>query len=313
MDRYTTIAEQVRLAGRTEPRGTNPQTTIGPLAGFLIGLVATGSGSLLIAGWLGYIEFTTEGEPPPEWVMPMMGAMFIAVGLWLWGLGFAAWRAARARAARERTFMGQRARIDHDWDPKGDSTARAAPALRQLWIAVVLTLFMVPFHMVFFQDDAPTWAKVVVVVFDLVVLLVWQNAFLAFSHALKFGVARLEFPRFPIKSDQPIELRWWPPAGITQVEGGRFTLRCIHEWWERSDSGKRNDRRLVHEAVWQGCWTIEHPRTLAPGQPVALRFEPPADLPPTALSVANPTFWELEVTIQVPGLDYQAFHLVPVY
>jgi hypothetical protein len=313
MDRYATIAEQVRLTGRTEARGAHPATSLGPLAGFLFGLAAAGAGGLLIAGWLGVIQLESEGEPPPEWVLPAMGAMFIAVGLWLWGLGFAAWRQARAHAAREREFMGQRSRIDHDWDPKGDSPSRAAPALRQLWLAVVLTLFMAPFHMVFWQDGAPTWVKVVVAVLDLVVVVVWQSTITAFGHALKFGAARLEFRRFPYDPEQPIELNWWPPAGITQVDGGTFTLRCIHESWEEHGSGKNRTRRLVHEAVWQGSWTIEHPRTLAPGQPVVLRFEPPRGLPPTALSVARPTFWELEVTIQVPGLDYQAHHLVPVY
>ena len=75
--------------------------------------------------------------------------------------------------------MGQRARIDHAWDPKGDSASRAAPALRQIWIAAFLTLFMAPFHMVFWQAGAPTWVKVIVVVFDLVVVLLWNSAFIA--------------------------------------------------------------------------------------------------------------------------------------
>jgi hypothetical protein len=311
MDRFEAKLDQQRLPGRTEARGTGAR--MGPLLAFLFGLVAAGAGGLLVAGWLGYVELESEGQPPPEWVMPAMGVMFITVGLWVWGLGFDAWRAARAREARARTFMGQRVRIDHDWDPKGDSPPRYAPVAKGFLFAAFLTLFLAPFNMVFVQSGVPIWVQILVGVFDLAGVAVWFGAFGRLGHALKFGVARLEYLRFPYPAGEPIELRWWPPPGVREVERGRFVLRRINEWWEETGSGKSRSRHLVHEASWQGTWHLEHARTLPPGQPVVLRFEPPADAGSTLLDSATPSFWELEVVLEVPGLDYHACHLVPVY
>jgi hypothetical protein len=40
---------------------------------------------------------------------------------------------------------------------------------------------------------------------------------------------------------------------------------------------------------------------------------PPSDAQPTHLSTAKPTFWELEVKLDLPGLDFNETYLVPVY
>jgi hypothetical protein len=142
---------------------------------------------------------------------------------------------------------------------------------------------------------------------------VWWEALRRVLHALKFGSARLEYRRFPYRVGEPVELRWQVPAAIAQAQAGRFTLRCIAEWFEEVNSGRQRTRKLVHEARWQACWAFAGERALDSGLPLQLRFEPPAGLPASALSAAQPFFWELEVELEVPGLDYRAAYLVPVY
>jgi hypothetical protein len=44
-----------------------------------------------------------------------------------------------------------------------------------------------------------------------------------------------------------------------------------------------------------------------------LRFEPPADGMSTQLSADKPVFWEFEVELDLPGLDFKETYLVPVY
>jgi hypothetical protein len=46
---------------------------------------------------------------------------------------------------------------------------------------------------------------------------------------------------------------------------------------------------------------------------VELRYELPADAQPTQLSADTPIFWELEVKLDLPGLDFQEIYLVPIY
>ena len=46
---------------------------------------------------------------------------------------------------------------------------------------------------------------------------------------------------------------------------------------------------------------------------VELRFEPDANALPTKLHADRPVFWELEVKLDLPGLDFEETYLVPVY
>lgn len=311
MDRLTINPTSERLSGRVEPRGT--ASGLGILGGTLFGGVFAAAGGFMLAAGTGLVPITMKSADAPRWVLPLMGVVFTLVGLFIMGLAWRQWRAERGREARRIAFPGQPARADHDWDPKGDSPSRAMPVVKRFAVAAFITLFLAPFNLVFAQADAPWFVKGLVGLFDLVALALWLEALRSVVHALKFGTARLEYRRFPYKVGEPVELNWWPPAGVSQVDGGSFTLRCIFEWWEESGSGKSRKRVLVHEARWQGTWKFERARTLAPGQPVVLRFEPPGTAPRTALASPSPTFWELEVALEVPGLDYKARHLVPVY
>jgi hypothetical protein len=133
------------------------------------------------------------------------------------------------------------------------------------------------------------------------------------ARAIKFGGSRIEFAHFPYRLPEPIVIRWEQPKGIARVNKGAFTLRCVEEWFEREGDGSNNSRRLAHEEIWSGTWHLEQPRPFELGKWMELRFELPADAPSTQLSAERPVFWEFEVKLDLPGLDFEETYLVPIY
>ena len=82
---------------------------------------------------------------------------------------------------------------------------------------------------------------------------------------------------------------------------------------ERSGSGKNQTVTLVHEEIWSAKWILDQPRNLQLKEDVELRYELPADALPTQLNADKPRFWELEVKLDLPGLDFSETYLVPFY
>jgi hypothetical protein len=144
-------------------------------------------------------------------------------------------------------------------------------------------------------------------------LAVWWQACLLLGRAIKFGGSLVEFAEFPFQLDRPIILRWQPATGIVQVNKGTFTLRCVEEWFETQGHGKNRSTRMVHEQIWSGTWFLDGEHAFQRSDYVELRFEPGAGVLPTNLHAERPVFWELEVKLDLPGLDFQESYLVPVY
>jgi hypothetical protein len=69
----------------------------------------------------------------------------------------------------------------------------------------------------------------------------------------------------------------------------------------------------VHEQLWGATWFLDREYSFQPHENLELRFEPGADAPPTRLHADRPVFWELEVKLDFPRLDFAETYLVPVY
>jgi hypothetical protein len=73
------------------------------------------------------------------------------------------------------------------------------------------------------------------------------------------------------------------------------------------------DELLNHEEIWSAKWLLDHPRKLPVKEAVELVYGLPPGALPTRLSADRPVFWELEVNLEVPGLDFRQTYLVPIY
>lgn len=311
-DRYADSSRQRnRLTGRTERRGVKTGlSTIGALA---FGGVFVLAGAAIMLVGLKVIPVDPKGVHAPYWVLTMFGAVFALAGLMVWGMARTQFVSARRQREALRQHPDEPALIDYGWNPNGFIPSQWSQAAKTVGGAIFLTLFLSMFNWWAFFGKGPLMVKVIVSIFDLLAFFAWWQAFLKIGHAAKFGGSRLEFTQFPYRLGQSLRLRWLPASGISQVNQGTFTLRCVEEWFERRGHGKNSSTTLVHEEIWSGTWFLDQVRSFPRLEEMELCCELPADAPATQLSADKPIFWELEVKLDLPGLDFSETYLVPVY
>jgi hypothetical protein len=312
MDRYeTSDGQRKRLAGRTERRGA--QTGFPTWGAFAFGAVFVVVGTLIILVGTKIISVDPKGVHAPYWMLTVFGAVFAFAGLMVWSMAWRQYKTNRRRAEMMRRHPDEVSLADYDWNPDGFALPRWRRALQAVAGTAFLAMFLSMFNYWAFWADGPWMVKAVVILFDLILLAVGWQAGLLVGRAFKFGGSRIEFAEFPYRLPQPVVIRWQPANGIVQANRGEFTLRCVEEWYESHGSGKNRSTQLVHEEIWRATWFLDQPRTFQRWEPVELRFEPTTDVPPTRLSADRPVFWELDVKLDLPGLDFEEKYLVPVY
>jgi len=300
-----------RLSDNVRPRGH--ATGFSSPGGFVFGGVFVGIGVFLVLFGLRIVEPGGRLNVP-HWVLIPVGAVFAGAGLFTW---VKIWRQRQADHRHEQIRLwhpDEPALADYPWDPAGQRSRLREHAVRATLITGFFLLFLTPANYIaFFTKDAPWPMQAIIGLFDLVTLYLFYDAALRWGRACKFGQAFLRFDRFPFSTREPVKLVWIAPAGCAGEATGRFTLRSVREWYETTGGGKSRNTRLVHEQQWSGSWMIATPARITPGEVCELVFELPADAPSTALHAERPFFWELEVALSLPGLDFTETYLVPVY
>ena len=310
---YTVSNEPTRLSGQLYPRGK--QTGLTPGAGFLVGLIFLAAGTMIALVGLKVIHVDPKTVHVPYSVLTCIGAVFYAAGVWLWFMGYSQYKENCRRAAVQTQGSTAVAMADYPWAKTGTKDRRWDKASTQLVAVVFFTLFLSVFNWVaFFASRTPIFAKLIVAVFDVVLVYVWIQCFLAWGRAMKFGASRVEFASFPFHMGEPVVLRWITPTGINRADSGVFQLRCVQQWYEAR--GSRNNRlsQLIQEVVWSGTYALSKPEQFPPGKSVELRFGTPENMPATNFSKGpKVVFWELQINLKEPGLDFTESYLVPVY
>jgi hypothetical protein len=212
-----------------------------------------------------------------------------------------------------RRYPNEPALADYRWHPDGFEVSEWPGAAKAVAFAIGLTIFLSMFNWWAFCEGGPWMLKGFVILFDCITVMMWWQASRQVGSALKFGHSRIGFTRFPYRLREPVIIRWQPAGGVNQVRRGTFTLRCVEEWMELSESGKRRSVTLVQEELWSASWVLEQPRNLQLKDAVELHYELPAEALPTQLTADRPVFWELEVRLDLPGLDFKQTYLVPIY
>lgn len=130
----------------------------------------------------------------------------------------------------------------------------------------------------------------------------------------RFGSARLRLSRFPFYLGEPMQARFRAGRPLPADGPLRVTLRCVEETYEMSrgsDGATHSTDTSV--ARHEETRTVEPKELEAGGREFDVRFVPPAGAPPTKLTISLPTYWELVVRVERPGMDYAAVFLLPLY
>jgi hypothetical protein len=278
------------------------------------GLSSVAFGSLFAAvgitvGLLAWNGVFTASRGMPPWIGPLIGGMFAIAGFSFVAHGIAGVRVQR-RVQRLRSTHTREPWIwDHPWNELGSRDDSGRRIGRAIWFTAFLGLFMVPFNWAgFFSPERSLPITIAAVLMDCgVIASVWWVVYLIGRRA-KYGVSMLRFRRFPFRSGGEVELHLARPRGLAGVERPKAVLRCVQERYEKPRTGKSRARVVVAYEVWSTTRTAQFQR----GEFV-WRFDIPEGLPGTALSERPPRYWELELKVEVPGVDYGGTFLVPVY
>lgn len=303
--------ERRRLSGLLQSRGS--RTGLPAWANLVFGgLVAVvGVGFMLIGTRSVFINASRTHTP--NWMLTAAGVSFALFGLMACGMASGQFMANRRRLQAARQHPEEPALQDYAWHPGGFELSPWTGVVKVVALAAGTTVFLSMFNWWAFAMSRDWMLRAIVMVLDGVGLVLWWQAAMKLGRALKFGQSRVGYTRFPYRLGEPVILRWRPGSGIARVRKGSFSLRCVEEWLEWSGSGKQRTRKLVQEELWNGTWVLAQPRTLQVTDSVELQYELPADARPTCLCGERPVFWELEVKLDLSGLDFIGTYLVPIY
>jgi hypothetical protein len=242
-------------------------------------------------------------------LMALAGASFLVPGLR--GMGEES-RRRRVLAARpDEPWLA-----DHAWRRDGAVDESAADAARWFWAAAFLAAFVALLASLVLASGAPgafrTGATVVLGILALSVpAAVGRGAYLAARRA-RHGRAELRFRRFPFFLGEALEVELVRPPGGPALGRIAATLRCVQETYVHRPAGGRGQPMLDLDV-------LHEQRAEAEGGPggrlrLPLRFQLPDD-PRLSTSLAEnpPRYWEVAVTSAIPGVDFGATFLVPVY
>lgn len=299
-----TAAEQV---GKT--------TGLGWVGGFLFGLLFVAVGVAIALVGVQVIPVDPGSVHAPYWVLTCFGGIFAGGGLLVWGTVLQSQRLKRRRRAEADRHPGSEVFADYPWDPLGVRKSPWPAAVKAIATSLFLAFFLIPFNWwAWFSAEGVAMVRGIVVLFDLLLLLSCYEALRRLLAALKYGPSGLEYATFPARTGGRVELRWLPPSGLEGATRVRFVLRGVEEWQEVHGAGKNRSVQLIHEQLWAATRTSEGPVVCRSGFPVELAFEVPASAPGSRLSAAGKiVFWELAVSAEAPGVDFQESYLVPVY
>ena len=178
-----------------------------------------------------------------------------------------------------------------------------------------MAALLAPFNYFAFYEppaDMPTWAKLLVGFFDLILVLVVVGIVTTLVQQAKYGRARLAFRSFPFFLGDTLSARLGSSRPIGQFKKLTLTLRCIEERTETSHSAGKTTIRTVCDHLWSDEVTLEG-GAVREGNEVPVSFDLPSGDYGTRLAEAPARYWELAVVADTPGLDFTAKFLVPVY
>ena len=291
--RNTSGRSQIALSGR-------PAIAFGTL------FILAGSGVVALAFLAG-----PERMHAPRGVIAMTGVIFVLAGLFVAANGIADLARKRAVAQRVAATPDEPWWWDYEWRREGVGNDTNREIVKAFGFAAFLELFLAPFHWIGFVGNGGPWIFAAsALLFDCVAIGLVVRGIRLMLMRRRYGPSWLRFVSFPYHTGERMEASLDGFGGLAALPTLNATLRCVQERYETRGTGDNRSTRVVCYALWSTSATI--PRSRKGTFDIA--FDLPADAPGSALSERPARFWELALdTGDVPGVDYSASFLVPVY
>lgn len=274
-----------------------------------IGLGAVFAAAGVVVGVLALQGQLNASPGVPLLLGPLMGGLFALAGMSFIVHGIAGVRVQqRVRRLRE-THEREPWVWDHPWNESGSHDEAGHRIARAIWATGLLGLFTVPFTWIgFFSPERPVLFTIVAAAMNMAAIGCACWVVYLIRRRAKYGTSTLRFRRFPFRIGDEVELHLARPASLNGVAAPEATLRCVQERYETRRSGRNTQQVVVAYDVWSATARAELKR----GEYI-WRFDVPDTVPGTALSERPPRYWEMELKIAMPGVDYAGTFLVPVY
>lgn len=299
---------------RHELRGhpSRSTTTIHGWASVAFGLPFVVVGVVILARTLRATALPAGTVDAPSWIGRIIGGLFAAAGVWLVANGARDLRRRARLRVLVRRYPDQPWMWDYAWDRLGGRDGTPAVALRSAIGALFIGLFLVPFNWLALTVHDMRWLlRGIVALLDAgAVAMVGYAVYLVLRLA-RYGVSHLQFGAFPMRPGDTATLTLLRGSGAIPLHPLRATLRCVQERYEVRGSGRNRQNVVVCYALYEATRTTTPPADA--GAPASLAFDVPGDAPGTALGELPPRYWELELRSEMPGIDYGATFLVPIY
>ena len=262
----------------------------------------------------GLIPHDPEKLNAPLWSLGVFGTVFGAGGLMVWTMAFRRLQLKGKLKAMQVLYPGDPAMEDYPWDRTGFSPPRWAPVRNAAFGLGFMVIFLSFFNWwAFASGDGPMLVKISVGFFDVLLIGgVFHTIYIALQ-ALKFGETRLLYEQFPYGADEVVELKIQVPPVLREARSAKLSLRGIREFYEVTGSGKNRSKRLVHEAHFEGTQELTKKDLGQWSNQISTFWALPADLRETDLTSSEPFYWELELALDLPGIDLAQRYLLPVY
>jgi hypothetical protein len=291
-------------------------TTVFRGTALVLGLfvLALGAFIALVAGDV--VHVPDASFHAPRLVVGLIGAGTFGVAGVVFVLRGARGIARARRGDRERLLAPEAPwRWDRAWGRGGEDAPHWSRARRAVYGSAWFCAFLAAGIAVAFTTGAPTPVRAGVLVMSAIGLVpLWRAARCA-AEAARYGRTFVRWNPFPAFVGERITVSF----GVTRAEPAfsrmTFRLRCIEERVVETSSGRGSaDAKIVAFALHEVTRTLDAEGDMPrPHVEAVLPFEIPPGLPGTDLSGDLPTYWELDVLGEAPGVDYRMQFLLPVY
>ena len=289
-------------------------TTVHGRFALLLGLPFVAMGVFIPLVAFGVISAKSSSRAP-EWVGAAAGSIFGVAGLWLVIHGLRGVFRQRWTARMRLRYGSDPWRSDYKWDERGARDMQQRGIGQMLFGVFFMVLFVAPFNYVAYKGlQEGSKIGLVFGCSNLLIPVYLIAFFYRLARWMKYGTGEVRFRRYPFFTGETLKLDYIPARRLPPIRKLTCVLRCIRESYIAMQSQGNSSSQVVCTALHEQ--TVEITDELAHAshdRSIPIAFELPADAPATCLAEMPPTYWQLEISAETPGVNLDSRFLLPVY